>query len=91
MYRWRCNCQVWDQLSVRDMARAAGACREFAQRVQHARSTLRTLKVPAGACSFNKPFHAKKFDLSALFIPMLPGCRHPALCRDILNAVPNVD
>ena len=43
------QCQVWGHLSVRDMARAAGACRQFAQRVQHARSTLRTLKVPAGA------------------------------------------
>ena len=40
--------QVWEMLSLKDMARAAGTCREFAAQAKETRSELRTLKMPPG-------------------------------------------
>ena len=40
--------QVWENLSLKDMARAAGTCKDFATHAKEARSELRTLKLPAG-------------------------------------------
>ena len=41
--------QVWENLSLRDMAKAAGTCKDFATHAKETRSELRTLKLPTGA------------------------------------------
>ena len=44
--------QVWENLSLKDMARAAGTCKDFAMHAKETRSELRTLKLPAGVFAF---------------------------------------
>ena len=41
--------QVWEYLSLKDTARAAGTCKDFAEHAKSTRSDLRTLKLPPGA------------------------------------------
>ena len=41
--------QVWENLSLKDMARSAGTCKDFAEHAKNTRSDLRTLKLPPGA------------------------------------------
>ena len=43
--------QVWENLTLKDMARAAGTCKDFAMQAKETRSDLRTLKLPPGAVS----------------------------------------
>ena len=49
---WHCirplGKQVWENLSLKDMARAAGTCKAFAAHARETRSELRTLKPPPG-------------------------------------------
>lgn len=44
-----CCMQVWENLSLKDMAKAAGTCKDFATHAKETRSELRTLKLPTGA------------------------------------------
>ncbi|BDA46237.1 probable EIN3-binding F-box protein 1 [Coccomyxa sp. Obi] len=43
-----CKLQVWEHLTAREVARAAGICREFAAYAHETRLGTRTLKLPAG-------------------------------------------
>ncbi len=63
--------QVWENLSLKDMARAAGTCKDFAMQAKETRSDLRTLKLPPGAapcsCDFELLSHCYHDILHELF------------------------